>query len=507
MEENAQESFDRRVMVWVEKNEALSIVLLVLLIMVLRFFLYESPGELRKTWDSYYYLTLAESLLQDFRYSLDGFTPHTKYPIGFPLIIALLTALVGSMTLASSLLLVSSSLLLFPLLYFLARPLGRKVAVVALVLLGVSHLQIVHTNLIFGELPFTVATFLCFCGLHYCSRRWYWLPVAILAGGLAGLLRVEGLLLAPLVVFFLWRQKQLSLLWHRYCLFSGVLVACVWGVWALYLFFNGNSPVSPEYIKEVRPISLLHLLEVMIAFSFQGVMLVLLSFVGIAIIVRRRLSYLYPLLVWFLLIVASRLAWWYFDVRLFLPLNPIVILFASLGLTTLANALSKQMQNVRSLPSVIVALLVGVLWWEQSQLLRPAVFDYRIYNSLYLDNYKILDETVEWITSHIESGAVILVPEQVVYGYPLPDYSVREYAQGGNLALGGDAIYLIHDNFHFQLDMERDQDMLSLNVKASVQGGLLKLQGKVIQEFQAHTHADDSRSLQVVRIESIKRVN
>ncbi len=356
-------------------------------------------------WDAFYYLRLADNLSASFSYSLDGLSTHTKFAPGFPFLIAAARVVFSSSFSAAHFVVFLSGIFLLLVTYRIGRAASAETGFYALGLCAMHHLALVHTAVLFSELPFA-----CLSGIALLSITRKQQGQAILFACLAALIRYEGLLLLPLLVHGgLPRRLSLRTL---LCGFSGiVLLAC----WFLSLRSAAGSIGSLPYVSELRLPGVNHFLDQSLTLLRLGP--VFLGLAALGLLTTRPIS---PHTLWVLSFSALHFVWWYKDVRFYVAILPSLCLFAALGLQWL-----RQRRLVAG--SIVSVLFFFAVGFEQHTLLTSREADYRLNNSKYLQLFDAHSQLVSLLDQ--KNHRLFFVPEKIIYQYFLPPQRCRSFRQ------------------------------------------------------------------------------
>lgn len=402
-------------------------------------------GGAKLIWDSHWYLALAKNFWQGSGYSLGDGIFHSKYPPGFPVLIALVHSLSGlSWAAAGAILSVGTSAATIVLTYFAGkRAGGRFCGLLSAALLGIHHLAIVHTSLILTESVFTALVMgtLLLLGPSTTNSRQYLASATVAA--LAALVRYEGLLLFPVILLeFIRSRKNRPPPRPRAALVVLVVItALAWFTWGLALYLHRGASDS-GYLGELRQWEFLRLVDFLSLGFWLGPLYLLLSVVPLFCTPRE--SRLSANGLFALLYLGLHCVWWFSDIRFFLPLVPLLAIAAARGLLLVKRYMPRPM-----LRRALVLVLLCAAATEQWSLMHPHEDEYRRYNVLYLHQYDpIARLSAELRELHPQT---VIVPETTVYRYYLPDTTILSYEQALNSPPSfGTPAFLIIDNIHFE---------------------------------------------------------
>jgi hypothetical protein len=188
-------------------------------------------------WDDASYVILAQSIAHGGPYGLSnlpGPPGESRFPFGFPLLLAPAAFLFPNNWEALKLVSLAATLLNITLLFWgwpwLSPGLSRTWGLAAAALYGVARLTIEHTRMVMSEPAFTAVCLLTMLAAEWYLRRPTWLRL-LLAGGLLAflpLVRTVGAVLALGIFLSLWIRRGRALwLDLRPLLAAGALAALV----------------------------------------------------------------------------------------------------------------------------------------------------------------------------------------------------------------------------------------------------------------------------------------
>ncbi len=156
----------------------------------------------KASWDSATYISLAASIAEGKGYSYAGY-PHTKYPPGFPLLLAPIVVLAGKNYLLMRLLMATCAVASVGMAYLLIRRIAStSVAVAVALATATSYALYFEATGILSDLPYMVVSL---CALYATDRFREGFSRGVLLGVIACVIaassfRAVGLVLAPAIV-------------------------------------------------------------------------------------------------------------------------------------------------------------------------------------------------------------------------------------------------------------------------------------------------------------------
>lgn len=225
----------QRVQAWLHPYASAKTVFLLGLLLALLFWGITARGLSGNENGDYaaYYRPVAQNLVAGRGLTTDGQTLATRYPPGFPLLLAGVFSLADTLHLPHEILvkglLLFSNALAVALLFLLARQIWDAPASLLAALVWLSYLPgLWLTREPNSEVPYCVAFYACilvFCqALRQPEKRWSLFFVAGLLGGVAMLLRSAGLGIVAVLAVVLWLALG-SVSWQRRMAFI-VLLLC-----------------------------------------------------------------------------------------------------------------------------------------------------------------------------------------------------------------------------------------------------------------------------------------
>ncbi|MBN8547961.1 MAG: glycosyltransferase family 39 protein [Deltaproteobacteria bacterium] len=461
-------------------------------------------GQERLIWDSHWYLTLAEQLASTGSYTLGDGDFHSKYPPGFPILVAVAGRLLGSFQTAGALIVFTASVLLCLLVFLLGRRLaeerelpGKSAGVLACLLFATHHLSLVHSNLILTEQVFALFAVACLMfatRLRLTPRDIF---LALILAGAASLIRYEGLLLFP-VLAWSWRRSadQLPAQASKQLLMGLLVVGLAWSAWIAALVSHGASAFGGQYGKELAQLSWASALDFLLLALWIGPLFLILSFIGLAKILRQPSSTSAALAAFCSLYFISHLCWWFSDIRFYVVLLPFLAVCAGFALIDFTHRLFRDSKGLRI---AFLALAMAALCSEQRGMLHATEYEYRRYNALYLHQYDPIEELGTWSLKNLPQGT-FAVPEPAVYRHYLLGREVIPYSALPQVLSSGDAqVYLVIDNLHFR--NEDLQSALDGAIKVRTpHAEVRELPVQILYKAERRETADDTRYAAVAAI-------
>ncbi len=463
--------------------------LLVLLTFVLVLYWLALNPHWRFQRDSAVYLGLGRSLVEDGTYTFN-MLPNTRYPPGFPLMLAAVTPETGFPEIPYDSFLpynVLTSLMglgciALAWLLFRQMRLSPRVALLCLLPLALSRTLYYYSSHIMTDVPYTflaVTALWATLRAERCRRgsQWAWWCAAGLLIAAAGSVRAIGPLVAVAVTMKLWVSHNRLQRWRGRLLKTALLwtpFAIALTAWILWAEATGEAV---RYFRgRLRPAALLRLIGVFFTQWREhlggltdavcgtdlgtevGGLLAALMVLGIVRALRRgeRTVTLYALLT----VIAVLASGWSLDRRYLLPVLPVLLYWLVLGAQVPGHWLRTRTRwwtrgRVRRLGWVLMSLLLAVnlvrIGKVVAQQRSPRFYD--IVEQGAVEDYGRLSE---WLRRHAEPDATVLCYEHRVvhyfsrlHTYPLPrDTTEHRLRWLSALGKSGEVDYVIWDARH-----------------------------------------------------------
>lgn len=371
--------------------------------------------EVALSWDSIYYLKLAQNLKALGLYSVDGISLHTKFPPLLPTLILAASYITPTFEQAATVVILLSSILTLWVAYVLGEKLSSNAGIYSLALMSLSQLALVHTGLLFSELPFAV---LSLSAILYLGDKNRSLGFGILLSVLATLTRLEGGLLLicfALALCISTTRRRITLKDLPSMLLAFVLLVG----WLWYLALNLSSRNQSGYLDELHLPNLAHLIDIAVIVCGVGILLLITALSGLRIALSNKELYTRLLCIWTLAFFILHFFWWFKDLRFFVTIVPALCALGGLALSKVA---------IRQKGSALILIITALIAGEQLYLISSNDSDYRTNNAVYLnlfDTHKILAARVRG--KPFEGEKRLIVSEPIVYSYYFPTFDVQSF--------------------------------------------------------------------------------
>lgn len=382
--------------------------------------------------DNAVYINLGQALLQGKGYR-DLNKPdepiHTQYPPGFPLMLAAVMMIFGQSIIALKLFIMLCGLTAFYLFFLLSREFFKEKYYLAMVAYALMPVLIIYYHWLLSEIPFLLLNLTALFLLIKAEKNKSFYYLSFLCAYFAFFTRTTGIaLILAVLVLLLIRKRHRELV----VFLSGFII--LFAAWTIssghqaqtggYLdqFFYRNY-YQPElgrinlidflrriahnfflYFFTILPQSLFTAVKNQTLLAALGLMTIGLVIYGF-VLRRRQWSAMEIYLIFGLAILLSWPEVWSSD-RFLLPLLPVLIIYAVVGLLNLRQALAY------ARPALAVFFLLTNLW-AILDLAPPAVAHNLEYlrgdrYAGYSADWRRYFETIEWLKANTPGSSVIL---------------------------------------------------------------------------------------------------
>lgn len=381
------------------------ILLLILLVaFLIRIYFFDSNRE--GSPDPYHHAKIAESMMQG-EFKLKGrfwspWWPAT--PPLYPFIMALTTFGTGNLFLSGKIVSLIAGVAVIPITYLLWRKLeSKEVALLAAWLVAVnsySHYLSIHTYRDTLFLFFSMLAFLLFYKVKE-DRKWPYKLGLVL--GMATLTRHEGFIL--MVVFlltFIYRERKLNRQ-VGYFIMVFLLIVLPWHV---YRYAETGVLVPPIIIEELGEKGRTGLGWIAGIGRLITLPLLILFLVGAFLTLKKKEKYL-PLYLFIILFSVAHM--WFVSSplnlpRYALPLSPIMLGWASIGILSIIQRVSTGGRNIILAGVLILTFMAGLVSFSEAESKE--------------NSWEVISDAMTWFDLNSESDAVILAGEDDnVFGY------------------------------------------------------------------------------------------
>jgi len=401
--------------------------------------------------DSYWYMTLADSLVSGKGYSFEGQFPHSQYPPGFPILLIPFFLIFKNMHFAGIILIALLSILTLLLTYKIGKLINPVVALIATILLLFHNLFMSFTTSILTEIPFAffslLSLYLFIQGFE--KKKYFLFAFPIIA--LSCLIRYDGFfLIFPMLFYTFIKRRDFSKLIKTDSVIGGVVIgSLILGAWFLRNFLAFGNPFYTSYSNYSLGLGFSSIYSFAQYFFTIGILIPLFALVGIYSLIKQKNKKFIAFIIWFFSYLIIHSIWGFKLSRFYVEVLPLITIFTSFGLIHLLKKFSR---NNKTFKIYLIISILLILFIQVFIFFNPNLGVFSSNNLIpRMNNYAPIKEICEWSNKNLPDSAIYIVPDIPAYSFYLDKSNILDYNSGMNQLLNQQnkrEFYLLVDTIH-----------------------------------------------------------
>lgn len=428
------------------KKENLILIILLIISLAITIIL---ATQVKVQWaqDSHWHMALAKNLYSGNGYTLDGSSPHGKYPPGLALLILPFMLITSNVQIAGMIMIAILSLLTIFLIFKVGKMISPLAGLVSAILLLTHNLFVFNSVSVMTEIPFaffSIASIYFFVKAF--DKKALFIP-SLIFFAISCLIRYDGFLLVIPFAFFLWKNKPVLKEKIRKEFYLGVLLAIlIIGAWFIRNWIVFHNPLYTEYSSEITAFSISQAFYFLKLYFKTGYVLPFLGIVGTYFLIKEKNQKMNVFYVWFLVYMLLHLFWSAKAFRFYVEILPLICLLAALGTIGIAKAFGKNKKAFLTLLAIITVIIIA----EQSFIFLSGSL--REESTIkQLNAYESIHQLAVYANKNLPDDAIYVVPDKGVYNTYLEKSNTLYYNEGLNYIFSSKenkTVYILADTIH-----------------------------------------------------------
>ncbi len=444
--EKVKEDFFQSINQFILKNEKIILISLLIISLIITIIL---GFQIKSQWsqDSYWHMSLAKNIFSGKGYTIDGQSPHGKYPPGLSFLILPFLLIFSNVQIAGLILIGILSLLSIFLIYKIGKLISPLVGIISSILLLTHYLWVFNSVCIMTEIPFA---FFSICSIFLFikgfNKKIYFIP-SLVFFAISSLIRYDGFLLVFPFAFFLWKNKlEIKQKIKKEFIIGLFLALIIIGAWFLRNWITFGNPFYTDYSSEITTFSFSQAFFFLGLFFKTGYVFPFLSLIGIYFLIKQKNQKINVFFIWFLIYILLHLFWSAKTIRFYVEILPLMCLLSSLGLIGISKILTK---NKKKFFTILAILLIIVIAGQAFIFFSGSINKESSIKTL--NRYEPIHQASGWANKNLPEEAIYIVPDKAVYNLYLNKKNILYYNQGVNFIFTNKenySIFIFADTIH-----------------------------------------------------------